>query len=436
MEEDIKRRLYRVVPSSSMHMVEFLSLMDIKYSSDIPSACVTCRTRPTLLLNKEFINTYCKTDEHLFMLVMHELYHIILGHTKLFKRHASIDNIAFDAIINAILCRTYDDPEYVSFFELINRSDAFPGCILRPISKDTPSKFHNLLNSLYSSNKGTYYEVYETIIDELKNSNDFYDFILIGNHFENDEDDDNSILKKIIDNIISKWPRTLLIKGRDLGKELDIKKTGLNKPKLSNKKKMLKLLKKAGVINGNLENNIKGITKKNELGESFIPNYKDRTYLTKNIIYNNVLIYKKEYEKDLIRNTHKQAYVYLDVSGSVIKNLKDTLPLLLKPLKNKECKVFSFSTEVEELSYENLKKGEYKTTGGTDINCVFDHFFNLKKKERGNKILILTDGDTGQILNRNISLINEYKIQIYCGYFGLYNEEQLKDIIKYKEVFN
>ncbi len=437
MEEDIKRRLYRVIPSSSIHMVEFLSLMDIKYSSDIPTACVTCTSRPTLLLNKDFIDTYCETDEHLFMLVMHELYHVILGHTKLFKGHTLIDNVAFDAIINAILCRTYDDPEYVSFFESINKDNVFPGCILRPIGKDTPKEFSSLLNSLYSSNKGTYYEVYETIIDELKKNNNLVEFILVGNHLDNSEDDiSNPILKKIVEDIVSKWPRVLLIKGRDLGVELKIKKTELENPKLVNKKKMLKLLKRAGVINGNLDTNKKGFIKGNEIGESFIPNYKDRTYLVKNNIYQNVLIYQKEYEMDLVRNVPGKTYVYLDVSGSVMNSLKDMMPLLLKPLKNNECKVFAFSTKVEELSYKNLKNGEYKTTGGTEINCVFDHYFSIKKKDRGNKILILTDGWTGRPSSRNIELINENKTQIFCGYFGLFNEEELKDIIKFKEVFN
>ena len=44
-----------------------------------------------------FIDKYCKTDEHLFMLVMHELYHKILGHTTLFGKTTIIENIVFDA---------------------------------------------------------------------------------------------------------------------------------------------------------------------------------------------------------------------------------------------------------------------------------------------------------------------------------------------------
>ncbi len=91
-EEKIKERLFSVIPTSSLHMMEFLKLMNVRLVDDkeTETAAVTCTSRPELLLNKKFIDEYCKTDEHLFMLVIHELYHIVLGHTQLFKRHTLI----------------------------------------------------------------------------------------------------------------------------------------------------------------------------------------------------------------------------------------------------------------------------------------------------------------------------------------------------------
>lgn len=159
----IKKRLYSVIEVGSLHMNEFLKLADIKFSEEIDSAAITCQSRPTLLLNKEFIDTYCQSDEHLFMLVMHELYHVILGHTHLFKRQTLIDNIAFDAIINAILCRTFSDDRYTSFFTSINSETSFPGVLLRPMGKKTPKEFVPILENLYYAHTGTYYEVYESI---------------------------------------------------------------------------------------------------------------------------------------------------------------------------------------------------------------------------------------------------------------------------------
>ena len=48
--------------------------------------------------------------------VLHELYHVLLGHTRMYERPTLAANWAFDCIINAQLCRLYPDVEYTSFF--------------------------------------------------------------------------------------------------------------------------------------------------------------------------------------------------------------------------------------------------------------------------------------------------------------------------------
>lgn len=434
MEEDIKRRLYNVIPSSTIHMVEFLRLMDIRYSAEIDSAAITCGARPILLLNKDFVEAYCKTDEHLFMLVMHELYHIILGHTKLFRSHTMIDNIAYDAIINAILCRNFSDPEYVSFFESINSDSLFPSCILRPVGKNTDSKYHQLLKNLYKSNKTTYYEVYESIIENFSEC-ELSNYFLIGYHKE-DADINNPLLKKMVEDIISKWPREIIITGRDQGGTKQEKEIILERIQKHNERKLLKLLKKSSVLDGNEHTNKKRIGNEYEFGESFIPYYKDRTIYAKKEIYKNVLIYRNEYTRiNPINNTFK-AFIYLDVSGSVMESVSKMFSLLKKPLKEKRCKIFSFSTQVYEVSYIDFKKRKFNSTGGTDIDCIFKHYFSLDKKRKPKKILILTDGYTGTPSDYYKKLIKDNSIEIYVGYFGIYNDIDLKEITKYKEEFN
>ena len=45
--DDIKRRLFSVIPTSSLHMTEFLKLMDIRFvEKETKSAAVTCTSRP------------------------------------------------------------------------------------------------------------------------------------------------------------------------------------------------------------------------------------------------------------------------------------------------------------------------------------------------------------------------------------------------------
>ena len=437
--DDIKRRLFSVIPTSSLHMMEFLKLMDIRFvEEETKSAAVTCTSRPELLLNKAFVDAYCKTDEHLFMLVMHELYHIILGHTHLFKRHTDIDNIAFDAVINAILCRMFPGEEYVSFFTSINSDEPFPGCILRPIGNKTPLKYIPVLKNLYYTNTGTYFEVYECITNELEEmlKNGRIKYVLLGNHEDNNDDMNNPLLKKMLDKVISKWPREMIVNGRDLGGELEDKTIEFAKAERNAQNKMKRLLRKSGVIQGSVSKRKMSIQYVQEDATLVTPDYKDRTLLTKSIIYEQPLLYNSSLiNSKVVRDSNVQSLVYLDVSGSVVDDINHFAPLLLKPYKNKECLLFAFSTIVVPVSYQDFRKGKYKSTGGTSLNCIFEHYFSLPKKKQTKKVLILTDGETGKVADDYYQKIKQQKIEVYCGLFGRYTKDDMSNITKYFEEF-
>ena len=437
--DDIKRRLFSVIPTSSLHMMEFLKLMDIRFvEEETKSAAVTYTSRPELLLNKAFVDAYCKTDEHLFMLVMHELYHIILGHTHLFKRHTDIDNIAFDAVINAILCRMFPGEEYVSFFTSINSDEPFPGCILRPIGNKTPLKYIPVLKNLYYTNTGTYFEVYECITNELEEmlKNGQIKYVLLGNHEDNNDDMNNPLLKKMLDKVISKWPREMIVNGRDLGGELEDKTIEFAKAERNAQNKMKRLLRKSGVIQGSVSKRKMSIQYVQEDATLVTPDYKDRTLLTKSIIYEQPLLYNSSLiNSKVVRDSNVQSLVYLDVSGSVVDDINHFAPLLLKPYKNKECLLFAFSTIVVPVSYQDFRKGKYKSTGGTSLNCIFEHYFSLPKKKQTKKVLILTDGETGKVADDYYQKIKQQKIEVCCGLFGRYTKDDMSNITKYFEEF-
>src|SRR5687768_13082831 len=97
------QRVLDAVPARSYAMQALLSLLRIEVSTSVPTAAVSCTRRPVLLMNPEFVDAHCRSDEHLFLLVMHELHHILLGHTRLFPRPTPAHNLAFDAVINAML---------------------------------------------------------------------------------------------------------------------------------------------------------------------------------------------------------------------------------------------------------------------------------------------------------------------------------------------
>ncbi len=71
---DLVARLVACLPAATFEMETLCRLAGIKASRDIPSAAVECTYRPRLLLNPDFVGKYCERDEHLFLLVMHELF--------------------------------------------------------------------------------------------------------------------------------------------------------------------------------------------------------------------------------------------------------------------------------------------------------------------------------------------------------------------------
>ncbi len=434
-EEIIKKRIYSVIPVSSFYMMEFLKVLEIRFTDDVPTAAITSGIRPELLLNKAFIEKYCKTDEHLFMLIMHEIYHIILGHTRLFDNHTMLDNLAFDAVINAILCQLFPEEEYVSFFKNLNYDNEFPSCLLRPIGENSPVEFREILNNLYDTYTGTYFDVYEIICNTLGDKLLKNNFILLGNHSDNSPSQ-NPLIKDMIDSMTNNWE--IGISGeRILGGESVEKVIDFQSVKRDNQIKMQRLLTKAGMNLGVVPK----MRVSNELGkieiEGFIPNFKDRTVLSKTILYGRPLLYNREI--DLIKpvsDTVLKTLVYLDVSSSVVNSINSLASLLLKPYKNGECLLFVFSTFVDEVTHKDFKEGKYRASYGTDANCIFDHYFSLPKAMQTKKILILTDGYTGRVNDEFYNEIKRRKLEIYCGLFDKrHTRSHLQPIVKYFEEF-
>ena len=125
-------RVLDAVPVNQPAFSKLLSLLDIRTSREIPTACVTLGGRSRLFLNPDFIEAHCRTDAALGMLVMHELLHVLLGHTRLFPHVTPAHNIAFDAIINAQLCLLFPDPGHTALFRELYPEEDLPWALLRP----------------------------------------------------------------------------------------------------------------------------------------------------------------------------------------------------------------------------------------------------------------------------------------------------------------
>jgi hypothetical protein len=114
-----------------------LTVAEIAWSTKITTACVSCAERSRLLLNPDFVGRYCGTPERLGMLVLHELSHVMLGHTRLFPRPTPLHNIAFDAVVNRSVLSMLQETgapmhRYAALLEEVYEPDRAPAFLLRP----------------------------------------------------------------------------------------------------------------------------------------------------------------------------------------------------------------------------------------------------------------------------------------------------------------
>jgi len=416
---DLIARLIACLPAATFEMETLCRLAGIKATREIPSAAVECTFRPRLLLNPDFVNKYCERDEHLFLLVMHELWHIILAHTRLYPRATLAHNIAFDAIINAGLARQFVAPEYRGFFEAINKSDEFPGCLLRPPEgwpaspqyidpKDAPSGTRQMIERLYPPNNRSRWSapLYEELLNLLREwikekiakGEMIVEPMLIGDHESPDNDRralEDPFIRDVLRRVTQNWPPPPFATGkRGNGGELNDLQNSLGDTSEEARRAFARVLQRClGARQGRQKRRsrtpIPGIS-----GMNVMPNARDRMASARQVLgVQGVLWNQPGMVKARVPETPSRAYVYLDVSGSMNQLLPHLLGLLLPYVTHGQAVTFQFSTRVEPLPLNQLRNGHLRTTQGTDINCVLIHA--LAANPQLKKVLILTDGYTG-----------------------------------------
>ena len=81
---DLTARVLNAIPAGAFEMNALLSLLRIEETDAVPTASVSCERRPVLRINPHFVRRQCRDRRNLFLLVMHEFHHVLLGHTRLF----------------------------------------------------------------------------------------------------------------------------------------------------------------------------------------------------------------------------------------------------------------------------------------------------------------------------------------------------------------
>jgi hypothetical protein len=395
----LAERILDAFPAGQYGLTALLRLLDIVETTDVPSAAVEVALQPRMKVNPVFVSEQANTPEKLLMLVMHELHHVLLGHTKLFQRISAADNIVFDAVINSLLCRMFPQPEYVAFFTSQNSDAHFPDCLLRPPPRWNPARQVKLprglrdasartqwaYTALYSETGADYYDLFETLRSELKDAHRIP--VLLGNHegFAVHLEDCPGLFEAVRE-IVERWPQPPSpIAGRSLADTLVAQQhPPMRVP--SNRQILTSLIRK--VARMGVGRNGKGWTDR----ETCTPIFGfDRRDIVMTALGRPPLLYRHS-TRGHGRAGLEPVHIYVDVSGS-IGELKGALyGAVLDCRELVKPRIHLFSTKIHDVSLAELRQGICRTTGGTDISSVAAHMaaHNVRRA------VLLTDGFVGR----------------------------------------
>ncbi len=399
--EELAARVLDAFPAGRYGLLALLQVIDIVPSTEVETAAVECAALPKLLVNTAFVETHAETSEKLVMLVMHELHHVLLGHTRLFERTTPARNLVFDAVINSMLCRMFPNEAYLAMFRDFYSAERFPECLLRPPDDWTPKSkasvppgladggehIQDSYRALYSETGADYYDLFEAlgtaIHGELTGTQ------LLGDHMgETPELNGTGMLFDAVRDIVERWPQPPNpIRGRSLADAISI--TKVDRVPVNDRAALASFLRRVAAPRPGSHGRkaFAGYT------EAMCPSPRpDRRSVVLGALGSPSLLHRTELPWASARGGIWPVHVYVDVSGSVAS----LRPVLYGAVAS--CRelvhptVHLFSTKVHDVSLPRFLAGECASTGGTDIGCVAAHI----KKNRVRRAVLLTDGWVGR----------------------------------------
>ena len=414
IHRELIHQVMNSVPAMHFGADALLRLISIEETTSVPTACVSCGEYSTLKINPVFCSEYANTKEKMTMLILHEMHHIVLGHTRLFARATPLDNLVFDAVINAMLCQAYPDPASTALFRDLYDDNHPLYCFLRPASGWSPTgfavtppvlrKFPELaaLHRRLYKNGCTYSELREALCNSgLVIEVDMK--VLIGGHDDdaNERDERNlqsvaPALASVIQKVVGKWPASVMLPKSLLD---DLFETHKVKVPQTKQDSLRSLIRKVS------QNGKKGNLRRRNLSlmsiQSPIPRC-DRRGMVLRAIGGRQIMHSHQIEHRKITPSGERVHVYMDVSGSMTK----LIPPLYGAIRDcSDCvfpKVHLFSTIVSDVTLKEFAQGKVNSTGGTDISCVVRHMQQTKVK----RAVIVTDGYVGTVNAAELSVLN------------------------------
>lgn len=399
----LAERILDAFPSGSYALSGLLRLMDIVETAEVPTAAVECRAQPRLLVNPEFAARHAATPERLLVLVMHELHHVLLGHTTLFPRITAVQNFVFDAVINGIVCRMFPDEEYTGFFTGLYDAARFPECLLRPppgwpgACRTAPAiaalpeawreQADELHRALYSDVGASYREVFQ-LLPKLLSTEAIAAVPLLGGHETPAQDPLPPLMFDAVRDIVEHWPQPPdPIRGRSLADIADTRRVVARPPAAARRilRQLIRRIADSGSRGALRDPRLAGVPTMTPL-----PGLARRS-LVQRALGLEPLLHPGETRIRRIVPAAEKVHVYLDVSGSMDAVMAPLYGAVLDCAERVQAPVHLFSTRIADVSLAELRRGACHSTGGTSIDCVASHI----AAQHVRRALIVTDGWTG-----------------------------------------
>lgn len=419
------------IPAMHFGADALLRLLSIEETATVPTACVSCGEYSTLMINPEFVSNHANTKEKLTMLILHEMHHIVLGHTRLFPRATPLDNLVFDAVINAMLCQAYPDPASTALFRDLYDENHPVYCFLRPASgwrpwgaHVTPPALckHRELAALHR-NLYTYGCTYSELRDALRSSGVVVEVDvkrLMGGHGDADNHNDPEALQNLapalttfIRSAVSRWPANAMLPKASLDALFESHIVKVPKTKRDSLRTLIRMVSTDGT-NTNLRRRSTQLVPI----QSPIPRCDRRGMVLRAIGAGPIMhSHQTEHRKTIPRG--ERVHVYMDVSGS----MSQLIPPLYAAIRDcSECvfpKVHLFSTIVSDVTLQELASGKVNSTGGTSISCVVAHMQAHKVR----RAVVVTDGLVGIASAAELSVLSSVFVGVALAGSGASREQ-------------
>jgi len=381
------------------------------------------------------------------MLVMHELHHVLLGHTTLFPRCTPVQNFVFDAVINGVICRMFPQPPYTAFLTDYYDSASYPHCLLRPppgwpARKGRASgidllpvvqahRVNEIHQALYSSTGASYQEVFEAL-PKLLNDPSLTMPKLLGGHQDaagGNLEHLSPLLFDTVRSIVEQWPQPPdPIKGRSLAEVLKTQTIHPAKVPPSARQVLRGLMRKVAGVHASGQVRQRQVDSLNVLTP--IPGMGRRSMVLRALGHEPLLHVGPTLWCHPVC-VGERVHVYLDVSGSMDSVMHALYGAVLDCAAFVHSTVHLFSSKVADVSLADLRRGVCRTTGGTDIVCVAEHM----QTHRVHRAVLVTDGWVGTPRGGHHDVLKQARLGV--AYMGKsFNQTDLRTVANHTAILS